>query len=119
MVKAGATVAWIVESEMPMPEAVIIDAVRTPGGKRNGKLSTWHPAALAAHVLDALVTRNGLAPALVDDVIMGCVLQVGEQSLNIARNAVLTGVGPSRCPPRRSIDNAVRASNACISRRRA
>ena len=72
-----------------MTTAVIVDAVRTPGGKRNGKLSGWHPADLAAEVLTALVTRNDLDPALVEDVIMGCVMQVGAQSINIARNAVL------------------------------
>eukprot|EP01041_Mallomonas_annulata_P039764 gene39764-63522_t len=69
-----------------MEDAVIIDAVRTAGGKRNGKLKDWHPAALAAHVLKALEERNGLNPEIVDDVIMGCVMQVGEQSLNIGRN---------------------------------
>jgi acetyl-CoA acyltransferase len=66
-----------------MIDAVIVDAVRTPGGKRNGQLKDWHPAQLAAHVLKALETRNGLDPAMVDDVIMGCVMQVGQQSLNI------------------------------------
>jgi acetyl-CoA acyltransferase len=71
-----------------MTEAVIIDAVRTPGGKRNGKLKDWHPADLAAHVLKAIQARNDLDPALVDDVIMGCVMQVGQQSLNVGRNAV-------------------------------
>ena len=72
-----------------MASAVIVDAVRTPGGKRNGKLSGWHPADLSAVVLNALVERNDLDPGLVDDVIMGCVMQVGAQSLNIGRNAVL------------------------------
>ena len=72
-----------------MTNAVIIDAVRTPGGRRNGMLKDWHPADLAAHVLKALQERNDLDPAIVDDVIMGCVMQVGEQSLNIGRNAVL------------------------------
>ena len=62
-----------------MPNAVIVYAVRTAGGKRNGKLSGWHPADLAAEVLAALVQRNDLDPALVDDVIMGCVMQVGAQ----------------------------------------
>jgi acetyl-CoA acyltransferase len=81
-----------------MIEAVIVDAVRTPGGKRNGQLKDWHPAALAAHVLKALETRNGLDPALVDDVIMGCVMQVGQQSLNIGRNAVLTAGWPESVP---------------------
>jgi acetyl-CoA acyltransferase len=77
---------------------VIVDAVRTPGGKRNGKLKDQHPAALAATVLKALEERNGLDPAMVDDVIMGCVMQVGEQSLNIGRNAVLAAGWPEEVP---------------------
>src|SRR5688572_6358556 len=81
-----------------MPTAVIVDAVRTPGGKRNGKLKDWHPADLAAHVLKALQERNNLDPSLVDDVIMGCVMQVGEQSLNIGRNAVLAAGWPESVP---------------------
>ncbi|MGH9075476.1 MAG: thiolase family protein, partial [Acidimicrobiales bacterium] len=81
-----------------MPTAVIVDAVRTPGGKRGGRLSGWHPVDLAAHVLNALVERNHLDPALVDDVIMGCVTQVGEQSLNVARNAVLAAGWPESVP---------------------
>ena len=81
-----------------MTEAVIVDAVRTPGGKRNGKLKDQHPAALAATVLKALEERNGLDPAMVDDVIMGCVMQVGEQSLNIGRNAVLAAGWPEEVP---------------------
>ena len=81
-----------------MIEAVIVDAIRTPGGKRNGKLKDQHPAALAAHVLKALQERNNLDPALVDDVIMGCVMQVGEQSLNIGRNAVLAAGWPEEVP---------------------
>ena len=81
-----------------MTDAVIIDAIRTPGGKRNGKLKDWHPAALAAHVLKALEERNGLDPEMVDDVIMGCVMQVGEQSLNIGRNAVLAAGWPESVP---------------------
>jgi acetyl-CoA acyltransferase len=81
-----------------MTEAVIVDAVRTPGGKRNGKLKDWHAASLAAHVLKALEERNGLDPAMVDDVIMGCVMQVGEQSLNIGRNAVLAAGWPEEVP---------------------
>jgi len=81
-----------------MAEAVIIDAVRTPGGKRNGKLQDWHPVDLAAHVLKALQERNGFDPAVVDDVIMGCVMQVGEQSLNIGRNAVLAAGWPESVP---------------------
>jgi acetyl-CoA acyltransferase len=77
-----------------MPTAVIVDAVRTAGGKRNGILSGWHPADLAAEVLKALVERNGLDPALIEDVLMGCVMQVGAQSLNIARNAALAAGFP-------------------------
>ena len=81
-----------------MRDAVIVDAVRTPGGRRNGKLKDWHPADLAAHVLKALEERNNLDPALVDDVIMGCVMQVGQQSLNIGRNAVLAAGWPESVP---------------------
>jgi len=78
--------------------AVIVDAVRTPAGKRNGKLKDWHPADLAGFVLKALEERNNLDPALVDDVIMGCVSQVGQQSLNIGRNAVLAAGWPESVP---------------------
>ena len=63
-----------------MPTAVIVDAVRTPLGRRNGKLKDTHPVDLAAHTLQALVERTGIDPALVEDVIMGCVRQVGEQA---------------------------------------
>ena len=81
-----------------MGSAVIIDAVRTPGGKRNGQLSGWHPADLAAEVLAALAERNNLDPELVDDVIMGCVMQAGAQSLNVGRNAVLAAGWPEAVP---------------------
>src|SRR5258705_12583782 len=81
-----------------MPNAVIVDAVRTAGGKRNGRLSGWHPTDLAAEVLKALADRNDLDPALVDDVIMGCVMQVGSQGLNIGRNAVLGAGWPESVP---------------------
>src|SRR4029078_9893755 len=81
-----------------MPTAVIVDAVRTAGGKRNGKLSGWHPADLAGQVLQALQERNDLDPELVDDVIMGCVMQVGAQALNIGRNAVLAAGWPESVP---------------------
>jgi acetyl-CoA acyltransferase len=77
-----------------MATAVIVDAVRTAGGKRNGKLKDWHPVDLAAETLKALVQRNDLDPALVEDVIMGCVMQTGEQGLNIARNAALAAGFP-------------------------
>jgi acetyl-CoA acyltransferase len=81
-----------------MAEAVIVDAVRTPMGKRNGKLSGFHPADLAGEVLKALSERNDLDPALVDDVIMGCVMQVGAQAGNIGRNAVLAAGWPESVP---------------------
>ncbi|HEY3142868.1 MAG TPA: thiolase family protein [Acidimicrobiales bacterium] len=81
-----------------MPTAVIVDAVRTAGGKRNGRLSGWHPADLAAECLNALVERNNLDPVLVEDVIMGCVMQAGAQSINIARNAVLGAGWPEDVP---------------------
>jgi acetyl-CoA acyltransferase len=74
--------------------AVIVDAVRTAGGKRNGKLKDWHPVDLAAETLKALVERNDLDPALIEDVIMGCVMQTGAQGLNIARNAALAAGFP-------------------------
>ena len=77
-----------------MPTAVIVDAVRSPLGRRNGKLKDVHPVDLAATVLRALVERNGLDPALVEDVIMGCVMQVGEQGVNVARNAALAAGFP-------------------------
>ena len=81
-----------------MATAVIVDAVRTPGGKRYGKLSGWHAADLAAETLKALVERNNLDPALVEDVIMGCVMQVGNQSVNVGRSAVLAAGFPDTVP---------------------
>ncbi len=77
-----------------MRNAVIVDAVRTPTGKRNGKLSGWHPVDLAALTLRAVVERNDLDPALIDDVIMGCVMQTGEQGVNVGRNAALAAGFP-------------------------
>ena len=81
-----------------MSTAVIVDAVRTPGGKRNGKLRNWHAVDLASEALKALQERNSLDPAVVDDVIMGCVMQVAEQSLNMGRNAVLAAGWPESVP---------------------
>jgi acetyl-CoA acetyltransferase len=81
-----------------MPSAVIVDAVRTPVGRRNGRLSGWHPVDLAAQPLKALVERNGLDPALVEDVVMGCTMTVGEQAMNIGRNAVLAAGFPDSVP---------------------
>jgi acetyl-CoA acyltransferase len=83
---------------MSTPSAVIVDAIRTPGGKRHGNLSGWHPVDLAAEVLRALVERNLLDPALIDDVIMGCVMQVGHQSLNVGRSSVLAAGFPESVP---------------------
>ena len=81
-----------------MTTAVIVDAVRTSGGKRNGKLRNWHAVDLASEALKAVAERNHLDPAQVDDVIMGCVMQVAEQSLNIGRNAVLAAGWPESVP---------------------
>ncbi|MDQ6649129.1 MAG: thiolase family protein [Actinomycetota bacterium] len=77
-----------------MRDAVIVDAVRTPVGKRNGSLAGWHPVDLSAHVLRALAGRTGVDPAVVEDVIWGCVMQTGEQGLNIGRNAALAAGWP-------------------------
>lgn len=81
-------------------EAVIVDVIRTPvgRGKPGGLLSAVHPVDLLAGVLDALVNRNDLDPALIDDVIGGCVSQIGEQSYNITRNAVLAAGFPEHVP---------------------
>src|SRR5277367_2553527 len=81
-----------------MREAVIVDAVRTPVGRRDGALKGWHPVDLLAHTLQAVVQRSKLDPALVDDVIAGCVGQVGEQAFNVARNAVLAAGFPESVP---------------------
>jgi acetyl-CoA acyltransferase len=81
-----------------MTTAVIVDAIRTPLGRRNGRLKEWHPVDLAAETLKALQERTGIDPALVDDVVMGCVMQVGEQGVNIARNAVLAAGWPESVP---------------------
>ncbi len=81
-----------------MPNAVIVDAVRTPVGRRGGKLSGWHPVDLAAQPIRLLAERNDLDPALVDDVILGCTMTVGEQAMNIARNAVLAAGFPDTVP---------------------
>jgi len=81
-----------------MAEAYIVAAVRTAGGRRGGRLAGWHPVDLGAQVLNALVDRAGIDPAAVEDVIMGCVSQVGEQSTNAARNAVLASKLPESVP---------------------
>jgi acetyl-CoA acyltransferase len=84
--------------EEAMRDAVIVEAVRTPVGKRNGGLSTMHPVDLSAVVLGELVRRAGVDPQLVDDVIWGCVSQIGDQSSNIARFAALAAGWPERIP---------------------
>ena len=81
-----------------MPEAVIVEAVRTPAGKRGGGLSAVHAADLSAVVLGALVDRTGIDPAVVDDVVWGCVGQIGDQSANIARYSVLAAGWPESVP---------------------
>lgn len=81
-----------------MSEAYIVAALRTAGGRKGGRLSGWHPADLAAGILDVLVDRVGLDPALIEDVILGCVGQAGEQANNIARSAVLASKLPESVP---------------------
>ncbi|HEY5031198.1 MAG TPA: beta-ketoacyl synthase N-terminal-like domain-containing protein, partial [Actinomycetes bacterium] len=81
-----------------MRDAVIVEAVRTPVGRRNGGLSGVHPADLSAHVLRSIVQRTGIDPALVDDVVWGCVSQVGEQTFDIGRTAVLAAGWPETVP---------------------
>ena len=81
-----------------MRTAVIVHTVRTPIGKNGGKLAGWHPVDLAAEVLGALVARSRIDPGLIEDVIMGCTMQVGEQAMNIGRNAVLAAGFPESIP---------------------
>ena len=81
-----------------MFNAVIVDAIRTPLGRRNGKLKDWHPVDLVAETMNALIERTGIDPGIIDDVVMGCVMQAGEQSTNIARNAVLAAGWPESVP---------------------
>jgi acetyl-CoA C-acetyltransferase len=81
-----------------MSEAFIVAALRTAGGRKGGRLAGWHPADLAAQVIDALIAQLDLDPAQIDDVILGCVGQAGEQSNNIARNAVLASRLPESVP---------------------
>ena len=96
-----------------MAEAYIIEAVRTAGGKRGGRLAGWHPADMAGEVLNALVERTGIDPKAIEDVIMGCVGQVGEQSLHIGRNAVLASRLPDSVPAV-SIDRQCGSSQQAI-----
>ncbi len=81
-----------------MAEAYIVSAVRTAGGRKGGRLKDWHPADLGGKVLDALVDRTDIDPALIEDVIVGCVGQAGEQGANVARNVVLASLTASAGP---------------------
>ena len=96
-----------------MSEAYIVAATRTAGGRRGGRLSGWHPVDLAAQVLNELVDRTGADPALVEDVFMGCVSQVGEQATNVARNAVLASKLPESVPGT-SIDRQCGSSQQAV-----
>ena len=96
-----------------MAEAFIVEAVRTAGGRRGGRLAGWHPADMAGEVLTALVDRTGLDPAAVEDVVMGCVSQGGEQSFQIGRGAVLASRLPESVPAV-SIDRQCGSSQQAI-----
>jgi acetyl-CoA acyltransferase len=96
-----------------MRDAVIVEAVRTPVGRRNGAYKDTHPVDLSAHILSALAERTGIDPSVVDDVIWGCVDQVGEQALNVARNAVL-GAGWPESVPGTSIDRQCGSSQQAV-----
>jgi acetyl-CoA C-acetyltransferase len=97
-----------------MAEAYIVDAVRTAGGKRGGKLAGWHPVDLAASVLDAIVARTGIDGAAVDDVIMGCVMQGGQQAGQVGRNAVLAAKNLPDSVPAVSIDRQCGSSQQAM-----
>ena len=96
-----------------MRDAVIVEAVRTPVGKRNGGLASVHPTDLSAYVLQALAERSGIDPVVVDDVIWGCVSQVGEQTYDIARNAVL-GAGWPESVPGTTVDRQCGSSQQAV-----
>ena len=97
-----------------MAEAYIVDAVRTAGGKRGGKLAGWHPVDMAAAVLDAIVARTGIDGAAVDDVIMGCVMQGGQQAGQVGRNAVLAARNLPDSVPAVSIDRQCGSSQQAM-----
>ncbi|MDR2331167.1 MAG: acetyl-CoA C-acetyltransferase, partial [Comamonas sp.] len=96
-----------------MSEAFIVAAQRTAGGRRGGQLAGWHPVDLAAQVINALVDGVDADPAAVDDVFLGCVSQVGEQSSNVARNVVLASKLPESVPGT-SIDRQCGSSQQAI-----
>ena len=97
-----------------MSTAYIVDAVRTAGGKRGGKVAGWHPVDLAAVTLDALVERNGFDGSAIEDVVMGCVMQGGEQSMHIGRNAVLATHRLPQSVPSVSIDRQCGSSQQSV-----
>jgi acetyl-CoA acyltransferase len=97
-----------------MPEAVILAAARTPLGRRGGVLAGVHAVDLAAHAMNAALERSGLGPDAVDDVVLGCVSQVGEQSWNVARNAVLAAGWPDRIPGT-TVDRQCGSSQQAVS----
>ena len=97
-----------------MRDAVIVDAVRTPVGKRNGALADVHPVDLAAHVMTAIAARTGIDPVILDDVVWGCVSQAGEQAVNVARNAVL-GAGWPESVTATTVDRACGSSQQAVS----
>src|SRR3546814_14594878 len=97
-----------------MTTAYIVDAVRTAGGRRGGRLAGVHPVDLAAASLDAIVERTGIDPAAIDDVIMGCVSQGGEQAMQVGRNAVLASTLLPQSTPAVTIDRQCGSSQQAI-----
>ena len=97
-----------------MATAYIVDAVRTAGGRRNGKLAGWHPVDLAATTLDTLVARTGMDGAKIDDVIMGCVTQAGQQAMQVGRNAVLAAKNIPDSVPAVTIDRQCGSSQQAM-----
>ena len=104
---------------MELRDAVIVDTVRTPIGKRNGALAGWHPTDLLGHTLNALLSRTGVDPEKIDDVVGGNVTQVGEQGQRHPQRVGRRPACPSRCRPPASTDNAAARSRRCTSPPRA
>src|SRR5205814_1282572 len=90
--------AFEIKGSLDMAEAYIVAAARTAGGRKGGRLREWHPADLGATVLNELLDRTGIDPTVIEDVVMGCVMQVGEQATNVARGAVLASRLPESVP---------------------
>ena len=97
-----------------MPEAYIVEAVRTAGGRRGGRLAGVHPVDLAAKSLDAIMERSGLEATAIDDVVMGCVSQGGEQAMQVGRNAVLASKHLGEGVPAVTIDRQCGSSQQAI-----